>query len=187
MTIINLFSTTIYETYFTENLSNYIDRCMELKDKIKIGGDNWVIKPYNTHKKYNLFKDKYFRKLNNFFTEHVEQYCKELGIKKVKTDDCWFNIYNKGDSQEYHDHNFSVISGIFYLKSNKNDAHTVFKSPINALPSDAKFDKDNVYTWNTYKSYPIQGKLLLFRSNLLHCVEQQKTNSNRITIALNYK
>ena len=186
--MINLFPTTIYENHYEGDLSPYIDKCMELKDKIKCGGDNWINRPYNTNETYNIFKDKFFKNLIDFFNENVRVFNKQMGVKKVsiKKGCGWFNLYNKGDSQEFHDHNFNVISGIFYLKSNKNDALTVFKSPIGELPSD-KYDENNFYTWKNYRVPPVQGKLLLFRSNIQHCVEKQMFNSNRITIALNYK
>ena len=189
MTIINLFPTAIYETYYKGDLTPYVDRCIELKDKIKKGGGNWVNGPYNTCGSYDLFKDKHFKKLKNFFNEHVIRFTRAIGIESVNTKQgyAWFNLFNKNDSQEYHNHNFNVVSGIFYLKSNEGDANTCFKSPINDLPSDAKFDETNAYTWKIYKSYPIQGKLLFFRSDLDHCVERQMVDSNRITIAVNYK
>ena len=189
MTVINLFPTTIYQTYYKGDLTPYVNRCIELKDKVKRGGGNWINGPYNTYDTYDLFKDNYFKKLKNFFNEHVMIYTKTIGLKKVdvKKACAWFNVYNKSDSQEYHNHNFNIVSGIFYLKSNDQDSNTIFKSPISDLPSDAEFDENNIYTWKIYKSYPIQGKLLLFRSDLNHCVEQQMVDSNRITISVNYK
>jgi len=187
MKIINLFPTPIYETDYKGDLSPYIDKCMKLKDKIKCGGDGWLEKPYNTHQTHNLFKDKDFKNLISFFNKHAKIFIKEIGIKEVsiKKGNAWFNVYNKGDSQEFHNHNFDTISGIFYLKSSDKDANTIFKSPLTQLPSD-KFNENNFYTWKSYKSYPIQGKLILFRSNVEHGVEKQKVNSNRITIGINY-
>ena len=189
MTVVNLFPTTIYETYYKDDLTPYINKCMRLRDNVKVGGGEWINKPYNTAGTYDLFKERFFKKLLDFFNEHVMIYTETIGLKKVdiKQAHAWFNVYNKNDSQEYHNHNFNVVSGIFYLKSDNKDSNTVFKSPINDLPSDAEFDENNIYTWKVYKSYPIQGKLLLFRSNLDHCVERQMVDSNRITIAVNYK
>ena len=109
---------------------------------------------------------------------------KNFNTKKARA---WFNIYNKNDSQEFHNHNFETISGIFYLKSSEGDANTYFKSPVTRLPTDPEFDENNPYTCKVYKSYAIQGKLLLFRSDLDHCVERQVMDSNRITIVVNYK
>ena len=188
MKIYNLFPTTIYENYYEGDLTPYIDKCMKLKDKIKCGGDGWLNRPYNTHNTYNLYKDKFFKKLIDFFNKNVETFSKEIGAKEVsiKTGCGWFNVSNKGDSQEFHDHNFNIISGIFYLKSSENDASTVFKSPIGELPSD-KHNENNFYNRRSYRIQPVQGKLLLFRSNIEHCVERQMIDSNRITIAVNYK
>ena len=59
MTIINLFPTTIYETYYKDDLTPYINKCIELKDKIECGGNKWREKPYNTSGTYDLFKDKF--------------------------------------------------------------------------------------------------------------------------------
>ena len=189
MTMINLFPTTIYETYYEGDLTPYINKCIELKDKVKSGGNNWINRPYNTSETYDLFKDKFFKKLKDFFNKHVVIFTKTIGMKNFNTKKAraWFNIYNKNDSQEFHNHNFETISGIFYLKSSEGDANTYFKSPVTRLPTDPEFDKNNPYTWKVYKSYPIQGKLLLFRSDLDHCVERQVMDSNRITIAVNYK
>ena len=47
--------------------------------------------------------------------------------------------------------------------------------------------ENNFYNWRHYRIQPVQGKLLLFGSNIEHCVERQLIDSNRITIAVNYK
>jgi len=78
MTIINLFPTTLYETYYGDDLTPYINKCMELKDKVKCGGSNWINGPYNTYGTYNLFKDKYFKELKNFFNKHVTIFTKAI-------------------------------------------------------------------------------------------------------------
>jgi hypothetical protein len=92
--MVNLFPTTIYENHYEGDLTPYIDKCMKLKDKIKCGGNNWINKPYNTYNTYDLFKDKFFKKLINFFNENVETFSKEIGAKKVsiKTGGGWFNL-----------------------------------------------------------------------------------------------
>ena len=42
MTVVNLFPTTIYETYYKEDLTPDIDKCVELKDNVKSGGGIWI-------------------------------------------------------------------------------------------------------------------------------------------------
>ena len=107
-------------------------------------------------------------------------------MKKCLKKNLWFNLYGLGDSQEFHTHHWDSISGIFYLKTTPKDAKTIFKSPLKPYPNDGDFAQDNPYTWKIYTVEPKQGTLLLFKSDLEHCVEKQMTNSQRLTMALNY-
>ncbi len=93
MTIINLFPTTIYETYYKDDLTPYINKCIELKDKIECGGNKWRKKPYNTSGTYDLFKDKFFKKIKDFFNEHVLIFTKTIGIKKVNINNGRLNLF----------------------------------------------------------------------------------------------
>ena len=82
-----------------------------------------------------MYKDKKFQNLNQWVDNQVQQYIDFLGIK-LKGEryiplekDGWFNIYEKGDYQEYHSHP-CIISAIYYLSSDRAmTAKTYFKSP----------------------------------------------------------
>ena len=184
--IINLFPTALYTSKYKGDLKTYIKKCLKLSKKISKGGGNWLQQPYNTCNKHDFFNDKTFKPLTDFFDEQASIFLKNLNMKKCLKKQSWFNLYNVGDSQEFHNHNWKSISGIFYLKAGPKDAKTIFKSPIKDYPADWDFDRDNFYTWKSYVIKPEQGTLLLFRSDLEHCVEKQINNSKRITIALNY-
>tara|TARA_R110002126_G_scaffold112173_3_gene250301 strand:+ start:31 stop:591 length:561 start_codon:yes stop_codon:yes gene_type:complete len=184
--ITNLFPTALYTTRFEGNLKPYIQHCLELSETFKKGGNDWVHQPYNTHNKHNIFQDKRFKPLTTFFDEHAKIFAKNLNMNSFLKREAWFNLYKMGDSQEYHNHHWKSISGIFYLKSTLDDARTIFKSPIKDYPKDGDLEENNPYTWKTYSFKPGQGVLLLFKSDLEHCVEKQKKKSKRITIALNY-
>ena len=184
--IINLFPTPLYTTKFDGDLKIYSDRCLKLSQKIKKGGGHWINQPYNTCEKYNFFEDKTFKPLTDFFDKHVDIFLKSLNMKKCLNKNAWFNLYSAGDSQEFHAHHWDSVSGIFYLKTTPKDAKTIFKSPLRPYPTDGDFAQDNPYTWKIYTVEPKQGTLLLFKSDLEHCVEKQMTNSQRLTMALNY-
>ena len=184
--ITNLFPTPIYEARYDENLEPYIQKCLELKDTVECGGEDWIGKPYNTLGTYNLFEDKDFRPLCKWINTHTLKFAGELNLKPFVRRGAWFNIYNKGDYQEFHDHNFDSVSGIFYLQAKEDDAKSIFVSPLRDLPYEGEFDPKNKYTWKQYHISPKQGKLILFKSDLLHGVEGQKENTNRITISFNY-
>ena len=184
--IINLFPTALYKSKFEGDLKIYTEQCLKLSKKINKGGDHWLHQPYNTCGKHNFFNDKTFKPLTDFFDKQAAIFLKSLNMKRCLKKQSWFNLYNVGDSQEFHSHHWDSISGIFYLKTNSQDAKTIFRSPIKDYPADGDFDKDNPYTWKLYMVKPEQGTLLLFKSDLEHCVEKQINNSQRVTIALNY-
>ena len=184
--ITNIFPSTVYSQKYGESLIEECKKSLLLKSKIKCGGDTWIHKPLNSNGTLNIFLDKDFDKLSKFFDLHVENYTKQLGMNRVRREQAWLNFYKKGDSQEFHDHNFSAISGVFYLKGNKKDAATIIKSPLQDNPNDSPFDFNNPYTWKNYRVNFEEGKLLLFKSSLQHCVEKQKEDSERITISFNY-
>jgi len=112
--ITNIFPSTVYSQKYEESLIEECKKSFLLKSKIKCGGDTWIHKPLNSNGTLNIFLDKDFDKLSKFFDLHVENYTKQLGMNRVRREQAWLNFYKKGDSQEFHDHNFSAISGVFY-------------------------------------------------------------------------
>ena len=118
-----------------EVVSKAVDRCYELKKKVCSGGENWVSKStYNTLTKYNIFSDSSFDPINNFVIESVKNYCNQLDVDldclDEKPTDAWFNIYQKGDYQEYHHHGGSMISVVYFLKVDEDSAKIYFKQPF---------------------------------------------------------
>lgn len=77
----------------------------------------------------------------------------------------WWNYYEKGTHQDYHDHSYNVLSGIWFLKDSKTPV--IFTN---------RGDKVRVY--------PKRGVLLIFPSWLPHYVESSV--DERITISFNF-
>ena len=168
---------------------NLINHCNKLSKKVDSGGQHWINKNiYNTSFTYNICKDPKFKKLNDWVNKEVDVFVKELGFKgfDISKNVGWFNIYGKNDYQEWHKHNFRLASAIYYLKVNKNSAKTWFKSPLPDNPNAPEFDVNNPYTWRTYFIEPENDILVMFKSDLDHCVEPQQDNSTRITLAYNF-
>lgn len=192
MIINNLFSTPLALIDYPEhnNIKDIlVNHCFSIKLNTKTGGKNWISKNlYNTCDIYDIFEDNTFQQLNNWVTEKANEFKKHLGqSKNIKQSKAWFNIYNKNSFQEFHNHNFNYISCIYYLKANKEDAKTIFKSPLIENIYDPELDSKNPYTWKTFKIDPLEGRLVLFKSSLEHCVESQNIENPRITLAYNYK
>tara|TARA_B100001769_G_C21825083_1_gene448311 strand:- start:53 stop:643 length:591 start_codon:yes stop_codon:yes gene_type:complete len=171
--------------------SNAVDRCYELKEKISTGGQNWISKStYNTLSKYNIFSDSVFEPINNFVIQSVKNYFNQLNVDLdclvEEPTDAWFNIYQKGDYQEYHCHGGSIVSVVYFLKVDEDSAKIYFKQPYTDMlePKYKNFTQD---TFQTIFYTPQPGMILTFRSFLEHCVEKHDNDSERITLSYNFR
>ena len=166
-----------------------IKHCLNLSKKINKGGENWVSKnTYNTLETFNLHTDKKFDELNNWIYIQISEFAKILNYEtKYKCNHSWFNIYNKNDYQEYHTHSYNTLSAVYFLKSNpKRSSKIVFKVSKDPTQSDPIIRSHNPLISDTafYESVP--GRLLIFKSNLPHCVEKSEENETRISLAYNF-
>lgn len=163
---------------------NIVNKCFDIEKKHKKGGDNWLSNVYNTDGTLNLYKQKEFKQLLKWIDDRVVDYCKDLKIDgKLKDKKAWFNIYKKGDSQEYHIHKSSSLSAIYYLKGSNKSAKTVFVD-FNTIDFRCfEYNEDNSTLWKI----PFEsGKLIIFKSDTLHCTEKHNETNERITLAINY-
>lgn len=174
--------------YHKSMQKDLIKECSILKKKIKRGGDNWNSTVYNTCQTNNIHDNKKFDRLHNWIFNEVKMFADKLGYtnKEMFCELSWFNYYNKHDYQEAHDHEGNEISAVYFLSSPKNCGHLRFISPE---PKGIKhiYVKDNPLTWREYKVIPKEGLLVMFKSNLIHDVQQNKSNKPRISLSYNFK
>lgn len=164
-----------------------IEHCFKIKENFPSGGKNWLSKStYNTLLSYDILKDDKFKKINEWVLEQVNQYAKDVQSRNTLYIECaWFNIYNKHDYQEYHDHFKNTLSAIFYVQNEKGHPKTVFQSNEKSSVTDLEFDNNILHGSKRVYYAPPSGSLLIFPSHLTHCVEKQDINIPRITIAYN--
>lgn len=176
--------TVISYSDYKGDLKPLVDYCYELEKTKERGGSNWVSGVYNTHNSYNIIEDDKFKDLNEWALTEANHYSKLVKSNdKLQHHNAWFNIYRKNDFQEYHTHPGSTLSGIFMLQADKEkDAKTIFESDGLENYDDLRAEMFHKLVY--YK--PTTGRLLLFRSTLKHCVEQQKSDTDRISIAYNF-
>jgi uncharacterized protein (TIGR02466 family) len=166
-----------------------VEHCLKLKNKIKSGGDNWISKStYNTDDTYNIINDKKFKSLNDWIVKNVKEYSLKLKYKNnFLCKEAWFNVYKKYDYQEFHNHPSFTLSAVYFLKSSEKDARIFFNLDPFSDANKPEIDPDFFITSSMIHYDPVPGRLLIFRSNLLHCVERQESNDLRISLAYNFK
>ena len=131
--------------------------------------------------------------LKKFCVKSVAEYLDEVcGFNdEVEIQQSWINVNGTGQHHPEHFHPNSLISGVFFLKSDESkNSPLVFKSELHksnfsvALPT-----KDS----NTFRPciaasvmFPsITGTLLLFSSTITHQVPVNKSNTPRVSLSFN--
>jgi uncharacterized protein (TIGR02466 family) len=194
------FPTLIFEESLKE-FSNHNDyfankaRALKLKFNSKVN-TNWACDTFNTLNTYDPKKDN-DQIINSFIDtckQHVLNFSKEFGVKKeIQELDChdfWFNIASPGNYQELHQHSNSHFSAVYYVSAEKDAGDITFKSTehftdMYNLPID---DKDLTQASCKACSYtPMNSKLLIFRSNILHEVRKNLSGTDRISISMNFR
>jgi uncharacterized protein (TIGR02466 family) len=100
----------------------------------------------------------------------------------------WINLNNNDAINSAHMHQGYVLSGVYYVKGNENNASLEFMTPIQAQPFVIKqefINKYNEFTSNIWNIPCKEGNLVLFPSWLVHYAKNNKSSSDRISIAFN--
>lgn len=97
----------------------------------------------------------------------------------------WGNVVAQGENIHYHLHNNAYISGSFYLSDgspfnilNQHHSHLFGFVP-------ARIPGDNYRNMESFTIKPRPGRIILFPSNLMHCVLPSQSPARRYSIAFN--
>lgn len=155
---------------------------------------DWSCDTYNSLGFYNYLEDN-DKTINLFVLEckkHIIDFAKEFGVNKgveaLECTDFWFNISQYGNYQEFHRHANSHFSIVYYVRAPERSGNIVFQSfetntDMFTLPIETVTDA----SCKTCFYEPKESALLIFRSNLVHMVQKNLSNNNRISISANFK
>ena len=140
--------------------------------------DNTILNKYN------------FKELNDYIAKELNTFFDNINVShiniKLKINDIWVSEMYKNGFHPLHTHSpGSIISGNFYVSSPKNSADLIFRRPDwNTDPFKLLNLENNEYTSNLYKLKAETGKLIMWKSDLLHEVINNQSSS-RIAISFN--
>jgi len=100
----------------------------------------------------------------------------------------WINISKQHDYNLTHTHPLSSLSGVYYIKCPQDCGNLVFEQDHNDTLDLSHRQYRIKHLKEMYPSYyfiPIEGRLLLFPSNLRHYVQPNKSCDDRISISFN--
>ena len=129
--------------------------------------------------------------LQNFLTNCLSEFPPiEKSIKLFVS--AWININPPEAFNLKHNHPTSDLSGVLWLKCQKDCGNIVFESPrsfathreIDSYTED--FKKDNNYFHSFYFN-PVAGRLIVFPSHLEHHVDFNQSQEDRISVSFNIR
>ena len=131
-------------------------------------------------------------KLADTIKENVEKVAECWKLKNDKTyvsiDNLWININPKCGFNRPHVHPGATFSGVYYVKCETNGSGIVFQHP--ATNFQYHINPDTLIEYNEFVSAtarytPNEGDLYIFPAYLVHYVEPNRSNDDRISIAFN--
>ena len=161
-----------------------------IADMKKYISDLWTKREYDNNwqtKSANLHKQKEFKSFVDLVMATSHSILKQLDYKvdDIIITDMWANVLREGENHQAHTHSNNFLSGTYYLHSDKG-AGITFHDPRPAadvlVPRKKEVTLDNA-SLLTYASK--QNRAIIFPSWLPHWVQQNKSKTNRISIAWN--
>jgi len=179
----NIFGYPIWlseQTYnFNDNEIKYIKN-LEKKDNGGGGGNKVSVEDY-------LFKKDEMVGIKNFCQMQIEKYFYELmnveNQIKIYPTQAWANYNNKNEKHHSHKHANSIVSGVFYVQTNGVKIH--FERGDELWPLQLRYKSFDYFNSESWWVNSITGKILLFPSKLAHNVEENESDLERISIAIN--
>ena len=192
--ITQMFTDFVYEEKNEELAFELLPACKQILKKCYAHNNylKGITTFYSEDPKVNDFREwdyPAFDKFNEFILENVKEYIKTMQIvshTKPKLTHMWFSEMHEGGSHEFHVHGNSWISGNFFVKGPLSSAHLTFQRPNYGFDrwTGAKYQIPKVENNMEWSFAPTTGKLLLFKSNIVHGVRHNYSDS-RICISFN--
>ena len=145
------------------------------------------------HSYDNLNTIKSFERFNDYIKYNISILCDSLvGDDCTPAVDYMWTIINSGGNENYsHQHPGSHISGCLWVKSQGEESgNIIFENP-NSFGQEitlTNMREDLKQPWHAHPSFwfvPVEGRMVIFPSDLRHNVERNSTSEDRIVISFN--
>lgn len=121
--------------------------------------------------------------IQNCLREYFDAAHKPVQEVELKITQSWVNFSEPGQFHHKHAHQNSLVSGVFYLKTNLDDRINFYRSGHQELKVQPK--ELNIYNSDSWWLEAIEGQLILFPSWLHHAVPNVQGKDTRVSLAFN--
>lgn len=128
------------------------------------------------------------------FTSYVRQAATEvatflrwdLSQSAIAIINCWAIVNDKYAHNRIHNHANSLLSGVYYVKAPPNCGSLFFRDPREtALMINPPVMDYTQWTFKEVIYQPVEGRMLIFPSWLLHGVAPNKSDESRVCLSFN--
>lgn len=186
----DLFSVPVFRLkyLYAEELQNSVLDLFYKIEKEDTSPIPYSMNGYTSYCKDNILDLDECKDLKKFISAAVTRINNDVGIAGTpKLKNSWFSINRKYSYHERHNHLPEVWSGVYYVKSDIEDAPLTFinKNLESHWPfSNSLFNND--YNSSIANFFVETGIMYIFPSYLDHAVDQQTKDNDRVTIAFNF-
>jgi len=178
-TVESIFPTPIYISKLDRNLNekelNFLKN-ISLNEEKRQSFNTFIL----NEKQLFLLKNNLQNHIDNFFYNELKYSQKA----KPYITQSWLNVINKNQSHHRHDHVNSFLSGVYYVKANRNFDKIQFnKEEYNTISPTV--DGYNIYNSNGWWFQINSGDVFIFPSSLNHEVSLKNDDNKRISLAFN--
>jgi uncharacterized protein (TIGR02466 family) len=174
---------------FKDIKSDLINFCYSEQERDPIGVNksnynSWHSITYTSQKRFEQYKNFINDNIKKIFNIHLSEQ------SDFKLEGAWININAKNSSNSLHNHPGCDLSGCLWIKSTENSGSIRFENPNYfsqfKLINHCNFETKNKISFSDFYWFkPIEGQMLLFPSEIRHCVFENKDDEDRISIAFN--
>ena len=154
-------------------------------DKIQVCEHSLVQSGSSSWSKNNLLDNKQFANLKNNIDRCLDEYCSETGLPKLGITISWHNYMQPGGKTIRHRHEFSSVSGAFYIKAVSKTCSLTLHNPLQPYMMMHPKEQQGKYNSTTLSIDAVPGKLIIFPSWLEHETEINTSDQTRLVISFN--
>ena len=134
-------------------------------------------------------KPEYQQLVQELYKMQEEIYQEEWLDRRPKLGNMWANINPPGGMNRAHQHPNSLWSGVYYVKAPKNCGHLKVDDPRSSASMIRPKQKEGQLPPGWYRETHYEakdGRLIMFPSWLMHCVDPNESNEIRISVSFNF-
>lgn len=168
-----------------KDINTLISNCKKEK-YINIPKEDSENVSYSSIDRY-LFNNKKFKEIKNIILKEFNYFKDEILFYKnndFKITTSWIARTEKNQQSNWHNHNNSFYSGVFYINVKENSGNIEFQNFENSrfLLNSEKY---NILNSRKLSITPKNKSLIFFPSELYHKITKNNSNETRLSIAFN--